>query len=326
MQNKYDVLGIGNAIVDVLGMVDDTFIARNNLRKGGMDLVDESRAQELYVQLGQTQECSGGSVANTLAGIASLGGKAAFIGKVAQDQLGDIFTHDMRGVGVHFDSSPAKEGPATASCLVCVTPDAQRTMMTFIGACNQVSEEDIEEEMIKDSAVLYIEGYLWDIEAAKQAIRKAMSLAKKHGKKVALTLSDTFCVDRFRDEFKALIAGEVDILFANESELVALFEENEFETAVKQLQGMCEIALITRSDKGSVVVTSDAVTPVAGETVAQLVDTTGAGDLFAAGFLYGYTQGWDHQKSAALGNKTAAKIIQQLGARTMKPLAELLAA
>ena len=326
MSVAYDVVGIGNAIVDVLGMVDDVFIERNGLRKGGMDLVDEARSKALYVQLGQTKECSGGSVANTLAGLASLGAKTAFIGKVAKDQLGDIFTHDMRSVGVHFNSLPADSGPATANCLVCVTPDAQRTMMTFIGACNRVSEADVDEEIIKASSVLYIEGYLWDIDQAKHAIRAAMAIAKKHGKKVALTLSDTFCVNRFREEFMALLTHEVDILFANESELLALTEQTDFDKAVAIIQGKCEVALITRSEKGSVVVTKDNVQIVAGERVAQLVDTTGAGDLFAAGFLYGYTRGWSHKDSAKLGNRSAAHIIQQLGARTMQPLSGLLAA
>lgn len=326
MKNTYDVIGIGNAIVDVLGMVDDVFIERNALRKGGMDLVDEARSKALYAQLGQTKECSGGSVANTLAGLASLGAKTAFIGKVAKDQLGEIFTHDMRSVGVHFNTLPAEAGPATASCLVCVTPDAQRTMMTFIGACNRVSENDIDETLIAASSVLYVEGYLWDIDQAKKAIRAAMAMAKKQGKKIALTLSDTFCVERFREEFMALVTYEADIVFANESELLALTQETNFDRAVAAIQGKCEVILITRSEKGAVVVTASRVEHVSGVAVKNLVDTTGAGDLFAAGFLYGYTRGWAHADSAMLGNRTAAQIITQLGARTMEPLARLLAA
>jgi len=325
-QNKYDVVGIGNAIVDVLGMVDDAFIARNQLKKGNMELVDEARSKALYAQLGQTQECSGGSAANTLAALASFGGNAAFIGKVAKDQLGEIFTHDMRSVGVHFASAPSSSGPATASCIVCVTPDAQRTMLPYLGACTQVTEADVDAELISASAVLYIEGYLWDIDAAKAAIRKAISVAKQHGKKVSLTLSDTFCVARFRDEFLSLLAGEVDILFANESELLALTQQENFDAAIAAIQGKCEVALITRSEKGAVVVTKDSVQNVAGERVDNLVDTTGAGDLFAAGFLYGYTRDWAHTDSAKLGNRSAAQIITQLGARTMQPLKSLLAA
>ncbi len=326
MQKDYDVIGIGNAIVDVLAHVEDGFLDNNSLAKGSMQLVDEARAKALYEQVGPTKECSGGSVANTLAGMASLGATTAFIGKVASDQLGGIFTHDMKSVGVHFDSRPAPSGPATATCLVCVTPDAQRTMATFIGACNRVSEDDIDEALIAAAQVLYIEGYLWDIDTAKQAIRKAIALAKKHGKKVALTLSDKFCVDRFRDEFLGLISKEVDILFANESELGALFRTSNFDQAARTLQGLCDVALITRSEKGAVFITKDRAGQVPGVRVDKPVDTTGAGDLFAAGFLYGYTRGWQHEASVALGNRTAAHIIQQLGARTMEPLERLLAA
>ncbi|MDX2074154.1 MAG: adenosine kinase [Alphaproteobacteria bacterium] len=322
----YDVVGIGNAIVDVLSHVEEEFLEQNALAKGSMQLVDEARAKALYDQIGPTKECSGGSVANTLAGMASLGAKTAFIGKVASDQLGTIFTHDMKSVGVHFPSIPATGGPATASCLVCVTPDAQRTMMTFIGACNRVSEADVDEDLIKNAAVLYIEGYLWDVDQAKTAIRKAITLAKKHGKKVALTLSDTFCVDRFRQEFLSLISSDVDILFANEAELQALFQMRDSDKAARMLQGVCEVALITRSEHGAVLVTREKMEAVAALPVKQLVDTTGAGDLFASGFLYGYTRGWSHAKSVALGNRAAGQIIQQLGARSMEPLTDLLAA
>ena len=325
MKATYDVVGIGNAIVDVLSYVDDQFITRNNLPKGGMVLVDEAASKNLYVQLGVTKECSGGSVANSLAGIASLGGTCAFIGKVKDDQLGMIFTHDLRAVGVHFDSVASTEGPATASCLVCVTPDAQRTMATYIGACNRVSESDIDEALIANATLLYIEGYLWDIDSAKSAIRHAMSTAKKNGKKVALTLSDTFCVERFRDEFLALLTYEIDILFANESELLALTQLNDFDAAVKAIQGQCEVIAITRSDKGAVIITPDRIEAVPAQKVTALLDTTGAGDLFAAGFLYGYSQGLPHAKSAQIGNHCAAEIITQLGARAMKPLAGLVA-
>lgn len=326
MQNKFDVVGIGSAIVDVLAMVDDRFLSANDLRKGGMDLVDEARSKAIYDKLGQTKECSGGSVANTLAGIASLGGNPAFFGKVARDQLGEIFAHDMRSVGVHFASVPTNSGPATANCLICVTPDAQRTMATYLGACTQMSEADIDEPVIAASQVLYIEGYQWDMPEAKKAIRKAIAIAKKHKKKVALTLSDTFCVNRFRDEFMELVAEEIDILFANEEEITALTQQNYFDDAVKSIQGLCEVAALTRSEKGAVVVTKDSVENIVGERVSNLVDTTGAGDLFAAGFLYGYTRGWSHNDSAILGNRSAARIITQLGARSQQPLSGLLAA
>lgn len=326
MQKRFDVVGIGNAIVDILGHVDEAFLTKNELPKGGMMLVDEQRARSLYDQLGQTTECSGGSAANTLAALASFGAKAAFIGKVSKDQLGEIFTHDMRGVGVHFESKPSTSGPATASCIVAVTQDGERTMTPFLGACTRVSEEDVDEALIAASSVLYIEGYLWDIDAAKAAIRKAISAAKKSGGKVALTLSDAFCVGRFREEFLELIHESVDILFANESEILSLYETANFDEALKNIQGEVEVALITRSEKGAVVVTQEHAQPVAGERVAKVVDTTGAGDLFASGFLYGYTKGWDHTKSAALGNRSAAAIIQQLGARSMNPLDRLLAA
>lgn len=326
MTKKYDVVGIGNAIVDILAMVDDAFITRHQLKKGNMELVDEARSKLLYSQLGATQECSGGSAANTLAALASLGAKAAFIGKVADDQLGGIFTHDMRGTGVHFESAPAQSGPATASCIVCVTPDAQRTMLPYLGACVGVSEADVDEALIAQSSVLYIEGYLWDIDAAKAAIRKAIAIAKKHGNKVALTLSDTFCVHRFRDEFLTLVKSDIDIVFANESEILALTEQSDFDQAITAIQGKCEVALVTRSEQGAVVVTKETVQAVAGLKVDQLVDTTGAGDLFAAGFLYGYTRGWAHTDSAMLGNRSAAEIITHLGARSLQPLTRLLAA
>jgi sugar/nucleoside kinase (ribokinase family) len=264
-------------------------------------------------------------VANTLAGMASLGAKTAFIGKVKNDQLGQIFTHDLRGVGVQFETPAATSGKATANCLVCVTPDAQRTMVTYLGACNQVSAADIDEALIANSQVFYIEGYLWDLDGAKDAIRAGIKLAKKHGRKVALTLSDTFCVHRFREEFLALIKSDVDILFANESEILALTQAADFEAAVKAIQGACEVAAITRSEKGAVIVTGEKIETVAGEKVSKLLDTTGAGDLFAAGFLYGYSQDYSHTKSAQLGNACAAEIIQQLGARAEKSLKGLAA-
>jgi sugar/nucleoside kinase (ribokinase family) len=322
---KYDVVGIGNAIVDVLSFVDDAFLAKNNLTKGSMMLVDEVRSKEVYAQMGQATECSGGSVANSLAGLASLGARTAFIGKVRNDQLGSIFTHDMHSVGVHFDSKPATDGPATANCLVCVTPDAQRTMATYIGACSNVSEIDIDAQVIGQSAVLYIEGYLWDTEHAKAAIRKAMSVAREAGRKVAFTLSDTFCVDRHRDEFLEMIAGDIDILFANEAEVKSLYQTNDMEQALEKLRGTCEIVAVTRSEKGSVVLAKDGDHDAPAQTIHRVIDTTGAGDLYASGFLFGLTRGWDMGSCAMLGNCCAAEIIQQVGARSLRPLKELVA-
>lgn len=323
--SKFDVAGVGNAIVDVLSFIDEKFLIDNQLVKGSMTLVDSARSAELYAKLGQTAECSGGSVANSLAGLASLGARTAFVGKVAADQMGKIFTHDMRSIGVHFNTPPLDGDISTASCLVCVTPDAQRTMATYLGACTQVTEADIDEAVIADAKILYIEGYLWDAAAPKAAIRKAIAAAKKSGRKVAFTLSDTFCVDRFRDEFLRLIEHDIDILFANENELKSLYQTQDFDRACEQLQGACEVAAVTRSEKGSVVITEDAVTPVATSKVDKVVDTTGAGDLYAAGFLFGLAHGKKLAECAALGNRCAGHIITQLGARSMKPLNELVA-
>lgn len=319
----YDVCGIGNAIVDVLSFTEDAFLNEHNLAKGGMMLIDEARAEELYTYMESAAECSGGSVANTVAAIASLGGMPSFIGKVKQDQLGEIFKHDLRAIGVHFDTPPATSGAATARCLIFVTPDAQRTMNTYLGACSDVRVEDIHEGMIAHSQMLYIEGYLWDQPHAKEAIRKAVAAAKARNRKVALTLSDTFCIERHRDDFMALITGGVDILFANENEIKSLFETDDFATAKGKAKGLCSIVAITRSEKGAVVVLPDAEMEVEAAAVKEVVDTTGAGDLFAAGFLFGYTQGRGLMACARLGNACAAHIIQQLGARSMKPLKEV---
>ncbi len=323
--DMFDVAGIGNAIVDVLSFCDEPFLKQNGLAKGSMMLVDSARAATLYSHVGQSTECSGGSVANTLAGMASLGAKTGFIGKVASDQLGTIFTHDMRAVGVQFDTKPSSSGPSTASCLVFVTPDAQRTMATYIGACSLVSEADIDEGLISSAGITYIEGYLWDTENAKAAIRKAMHIARKAGKKIAFTLSDTFCVDRHRDEFLQLVAKDVDVLFANESEIKSLYQVDTIEQALKKLQGVCEIAVVTRSEKGSMVLTAGEILEVPAQKVGKVVDTTGAGDLYASGFLFGLTKGWDLHACATLGNRCAGQIITQLGARSLKPLNELVA-
>lgn len=322
---NFDVLGIGNAIVDILSFADDEFLQKNNLVKGSMTLVDEAQATALYSQLGQTTECSGGSVANSLAGLASLGAKTAFIGKVKNDQLGAIFTHDLHAAGVYFDSKPSEIGAATAHCMICVTPDAQRTMMTYLGACSLVSELDKDEALIARSGILYIEGYLWDNEEAKSAIRSSISLAKQYGGRVAFTLSDTFCVDRHRAEFLQLIDNDIDILFANEAEITALYETEDFDSAITKIRGVVPIAAITRSEKGSVIVTAETVETAPAKKIPNIVDSTGAGDLYASGFLFGISRSWDLLDCANLGNKCAGEIITQLGARSQKPLNALVA-
>lgn len=324
-----DVVGIGNAIVDVLTFAADAEVAAAGLQKGSMTLVEESTALSLYGKAGQTTECSGGSVANSLAGLASLGTSCAFIGKVKTDQLGGIFTHDMRAVGVQFDSHPMDVGPATATCLIYVTPDAQRTMATYIGACGHVSEADIDESLIASAAITYVEGYLWDLPAAKSAIRKAMRAAREAGRKVAFTLSDTFCVHRHRADFLAMLEEGLDILFCNEAEIMALYETEDFDTALSRASAQCAkkggLIAITRSEKGSVVVTASEVVTVPTQPVAKVVDTTGAGDLYAAGFLYGMAKQWKLDACARLGNSCAGQIITQLGARSQKSLKSLVA-
>lgn len=322
----YDVLGIGNAIVDVLSYVTDDFLQAQQLEKGTMTLVDETRSQQLYRLIGPSAECSGGSVANSMAGMASLGSRVAFIGKVADDQLGKIFTHDLQSVGVRAHTAAAPKGaPSTANCLVLVTPDAQRTMATYIGACALLGEDDIDEKLIAAARTVYIEGYLWNEEHNKAALRKAMSHANAHGAKVAFTLSDTFCVNAHRDAFMGLLKNDLDILFANEAEIKALTGAADIEGAVAAIRGLCDVVAITRSEKGSVVVTDEEVREVPAERVAKLVDTTGAGDLFAAGFLHGMGQEMSLAECAKLGNRCAGEIIQHLGARSLRPLKELVA-
>ena len=326
MNMNFDVVGIGNAIVDVLSFADETLIEKHGLTKGSMTLVDEARSQMLYTQMGPTTACSGGSVANTLAGMASLGAKTAFVGKVKNDQLGTIFKHDMHAVGVHFPTSMMERGPATANCLVYVTPDAQRTMATYIGACSRVSETDIDQSIIQQSMVTYIEGYLWDTDTAKAAIRKAITHAREAEKKIAFTLSDTFCVDRHREEFMDLIIhNDIDILFANEAEIKSLYQTDDVDTALSKAKGICPVVAITRSEKGSTILTPDTTAHVATVPVANIIDTTGAGDLYASGFLFGMTRGWDLESCAKLGNRCAGEIITQIGARSLKPLHTLVA-
>jgi sugar/nucleoside kinase (ribokinase family) len=319
----YDICGIGSAIVDVLATTTDHFISEQGLMKGGMMLIDEARADYLYAFMQDATQCAGGSVANTVAGIASLGGMPAFIGKVKQDEPGEIFRYDMRTIGVHFDTPAAPKGKATARCYIFVTPDAQRTMNTYLGACSELNEEDINDALVAHSKVTYVEGYLWDLPHAKDAIRKAFKIAKAKGRKVAFTLSDVFCVERHRDEFLSLLPG-LDILFANEHEAISLMRAGAFADAREKIRGRCPVIVITRSEKGSVVVTPKETIALPAGKGLRVIDTTGAGDLYASGFLHGITQGWDLKTCAQLGTKCASAIIQQIGARPASPLNQLI--
>jgi sugar/nucleoside kinase (ribokinase family) len=320
-----DVVGIGNAIVDVLSQADESFMQQEKLAKGTMALIDEGRAHELYGKMGPGIEASGGSAANTIAGVASLGGKAAYIGKVADDLLGKVFAHDLRATGVKYDTMPLKDGPATARCLILVTPDAQRTMNTFLGASVEFQPVDIDRDLIASAQITYLEGYLFDRHAAKEAFRHAGEIAHNAGRKVSLTLSDPFCVDRHRGDFRELIRGQIDILFANEAEICSLYETQDFEKAVAAVRSEAEIAVLTRSEKGAEVVTAKDRVKVLAAPVAKVVDTTGAGDLFASGFLYGFTRGRDMAHCAKLGALCAAEIISHFGARPEARLADLAA-
>jgi sugar/nucleoside kinase (ribokinase family) len=319
-----DVVGIGNAIVDVLTSADEAFLVRHGLQKGAMTLIDAERATELYAAMGSAVEASGGSAGNTIAGIASLGGRTAFIGKVKDDQLGEIFAHDMRALGVRFDTPMAESGPPTARSLILVTPDAQRTMNTYLGACVTLGPEDIDEALIASARVTYLEGYLWDPPPAKRAFKKAMAAAHLAGRKVALTLSDAFCVDRYRAEFRELVAGEIDILFANEAEIRSLYEVGSFDDALQRFRAHGKVAALTRSEKGAVVVSDGEIHVIDADPNVKLVDTTGAGDQFAAGFLYGLTHGRDLATCARIGAMAAAEVISHYGARPETSLARLL--
>ena len=316
MANKtFDVVGIGNAIVDVLAQADDAFLVAQELPKGSMNLIDAARAEALYADMGPGREISGGSAANTMAGIASLGGKGAFIGKVRDDQLGAIFRHDIRAAGVEFATLPSTAGAPTARCLIFVTPDAQRTMGTYLGACVTLGPEDVDETLVANAQVTYLEGYLWDPPKAKEAFVKAAEVAHKAGREVALSLSDAFCVERHRAEFRDLVDGHVDVLFANEAEICSLYEADSYHEAVAELRGRCKVAALTRSEQGAMIMHDGGAEAIDAEPVARVVDTTGAGDLFAAGFLHGYTQGRDMATCGRMAAICAGEIISHFGAR-----------
>lgn len=311
----HDVLCIGNAIVDVIARVSDDFVARHGLVKGSMTLIDESRAEQLYADMGQAIEVSGGSAANTAAGLASLGSRAAYFGKVKDDQLGAIFRHDMRAQGVSFHTHPAQEGPATARSFILVTPDGERTMNTYLGACVNFTTADVDRSAVEAAHVTYMEGYLWDRPEAKDAFKLASRMARAAGRKTALTLSDSFCVERHRDSFLDLIRTGIDIVFANEAEIKSLSQAAVFDDAVKMIAQLCPISVITRSEKGCVIVSAQGVHESPAHPVSRVVDVTGAGDLFAAGFLHGFTSGRPLHDCARLGSLAAAEVISHVGAR-----------
>ncbi|MGS1016620.1 adenosine kinase [Allosphingosinicella humi] len=323
---RLDVLAIGNAIVDVIAAADEAFLEAEGLAKGSMRLIDAAEATRLYDHMTQGRETSGGSAANTVAGVAALGGRAGFIGQVASDQLGEIFRHDITGLGVEFATRASDGGVPTARCLILVTPDAQRTMNTFLGASQHLHAAAIDAGQIEAAAILYLEGYLWDPEEPRWAMIKAIDIARAAGRKVAFTLSDSFCIARHRDGFNQLIdGGKVDILFANEDEITALAGQPDFDRAVATVQGKVETLVVTRSEKGAIAVRDGERVAVAAEPVARVVDTTGAGDLFAAGFLAGQAQGRDLGDSLRMGAIAAAEIISHYGARPETDLKALIA-
>ena len=324
MQQHFDVVGIGNAIVDVIFAASDQFLLDHSIAKSVMTLVDEVHAARLIAAADNPVESSGGSAANTMAGLASFGSRAHFVGKVRNDRLGTSFARDLARIGVHYETPMATDGPSTACCIIAVTPDAHRSMSTYLGACRELAPHDIEEPSIAAGNVLYIEGYLWDGDRPKAAIRKAIAAARKHGRKTAFTLSDPFCVERYRAEFLQLLRNDIDILFANEEEAKALFGVAAFESALTDAREWPGIAVLTRSESGSVVAGPDGeLHTQEAEPVAKVVDTTGAGDQFAAGFLYGLTRGLDLGSCARLGSIAAAEVISHYGARPRHSFREL---
>jgi fructokinase len=321
----YDVLGIGNAIVDVVARTDDVFLSRHDMHKGSMTLIDADTAEAIYAAMPPGQESSGGSAANTCAVAAALGARVAYLGKVADDQLGGVFRHDMRAIGVHFPSSALSGGAPTARCLILVTPEGQRTMNTFLGACVTFGEADVDTALVGDAAVTYLEGYLFDPPEAQRAFRRAAAAAHAAGRQVALSLSDAFCVDRHRAAFLELVKQDVDILFANEAEVTSLYEENSFEAAAEAARRDVALAALTRSEAGSVILRGAETVEIAAQPT-QVVDTTGAGDAYAAGFLAGLTSGRSLPVCGKLASIAAAEVISHFGARPQADLRKLTAA
>jgi sugar/nucleoside kinase (ribokinase family) len=320
---QFDVLTIGNAIVDILARCEDDFLSENAIIKGAMNLIDAERAELLYSKMGPAVEASGGSAGNTAAGIASFGGKAAYFGKVAEDQLGGIFQHDIRAQGVHYQTKPEGNHPPTARSMIFVTPDGERSMNTYLGACVELGPEHVEEAVVAEAKVTYFEGYLWDPPRAKEAILECARIAHANSREVSMSLSDPFCVGRYRSEFLELMrSGTVDIVFANRQEALSLYETEDFDLALSKLSQDCRLAAVTMSEEGAIIVRGDERFKIPAYAITELVDTTGAGDLFAAGFLFGYTQGRPLEDCGRLGCLAAALVIQQIGPRPMASLQE----
>ncbi len=319
--SRYDVLTIGNAIVDIIARCDDSFLGDNAIIKGAMNLIDADRAELLYSKMGPAVEASGGSAGNTAAGIAGLGGRAAYFGKVAEDQLGKIFQHDIRAQGVHYATKPEGSNPPTARSMIFVTPDGERSMNTYLGACVELGPNDVEPDVVAASTVTYFEGYLWDPPRAKEAILECARIAHEAGREVSMTLSDPFCVDRYRAEFLDLMrSGTVDIVFANKQEALSLYETEDFELALTSIAADCKLAAVTLSEDGAIILRGDERVKIEAYKVGDVVDTTGAGDLFAAGFLHGYTHGRSLADCGRLGCLAAAIVIRQIGPRPMESL------
>ncbi len=321
--SRFDVVAIGNAIMDVLAYVDDAFLTTHALRKGTMRLIDVDQADYLYNNMQSTIEYSGGSAANTAVGLAALGGQAAFIGKVADDPLGRAFSDEINSCGVHFTTSLLQGGPSTAYCLVLVTPDAQRTMNTYLGACLTLQPDDIDLDLVQSAQITYLEGYQWDLPRAKEVMQRAAQAALASGGKVALSLSDCLCVDRHRAEFLDWVRYHIDILFANEIEIMSLYQVSTFDEALRAAREYGTTVALTRGEKGSVIATTDSVHVICAEPVTSIVDTTGAGDLFAAGFLYGLTRDRPAALCARLGSLCAAEVISHFGVRPIQSLVDL---
>ena len=321
---KYDVLAIGNAIVDIIAKCEDDFLAEQDIAKGGMTLIDMARAEQLYSDMGPAIETSGGSAGNTAAGIASFGGKVAYIGKVADDHLGKVFTHDIKAIGVDYDTPPLDHGETTARSMILVTPDGERSMNTYLGACGKLSAKDIDPELVAQSKITYFEGYLWYPAEAKDAIREEARIAHENDRLVAMTLSDAFCVDRYRDEFLELMrSGTVDICFANDGELKSLYQTSDINSAIDAVREDCNLTAVTMGADGSMIITREKTGTIDAQPIDELVDTTGAGDLYAAGFLFGLTDGRELGECAVLGSIAASEVIQHIGPRPQTSLKEL---
>ena len=324
--STFDVLTVGNAIVDIIATTEDDFLVNEEIIKGAMNLIDAQRAEHLYSVMGPAIEASGGSAGNTAAGIASMGGSAAYFGKVCDDHLGGVFTHDIRAIGVAYDTTMLASAPPTARSMIFVTPDGERSMNTYLGACMELGPEDIEEDKVAAAKITYFEGYLWDPPRAKDAIRLAAEIAHQYERQVAMTLSDPFCVDRFREEFLQLMrSGTVDIVFANEAEIKSLYQTASLESAIEAIRQDCTIAAVTVGESGSYAITKNETQKVDAFPIDSLVDTTGAGDLYASGFLFGLTHGRDLATCAKLGGLAAAEVIQHIGPRPQGSLKDVVA-